>query len=103
MVSNLFCWERKRGCQYDTACQDPGVLDRQLCMCGQPCQEKQHGEGLESHTEGLESQGYLLSSTLGNGNLKRDDRFNKYLSSAYYGEDLCCKTLTVRAVWGVRS
>ena len=72
-------------------------------MCGKQCQEKQHGEELESHTEGLESQGYLLNLTLGNGNLKQDDRFNKYLLSAYYGEDLCCKKLTVRAAWGVRS
>lgn len=85
------------------ACQDPGVLDRQLCMCGKQCQEKQQEEEMKSYTEGLESQGYLLNLALGNRHLKQDDPFNKYLLSAYYREDSCCKKLTVRAVWGLGS
>lgn len=37
-----------------------------------------------------------MNLTLGKGNLKqKDDWFNKYLWSAYRGEDLCFKKLTV--------
>lgn len=69
-----------------------GVLDRQLCVCGRQCQEKQQEEEMKSHTEGLESQGHLLNLALGNRSLKQDDPFNKHLLSAYGREDSCCKS-----------
>ena len=84
------------------ACQDPGVRDRQLCGCGKQRQEKQQEEDMKSYTEGLESQGYLLNLALGNRNLKQDDPFNKYLLSAYYREDSCCKELTCESSLGAR-
>lgn len=101
VVSTLFlslcCWEENMGGRI-VACQGPGVLDRQLCVCGRQCQEKQQEEEMKSHTEGLESQGHLLNLALGNRSLKQDDPFNKHLLSAYGREDSCCKKLTARAV-----
>lgn len=106
VVSTLFlslcCWEENMGGRI-VACQDPGVLDRQLCVCGRQCQEKQQEEEMKSHTEGLESQGHLLNLALGNRSLKQDDPFNKHLLSAYDRGDSCCKKLTARAVWGLGS
>lgn len=78
-ISQPILWGKKTWVAVYWACQDPGVLDRQLCMCGKQCQEKQQEEEMKSYTKGLESQGYLLNLALGNGNLKQDDPFNKYL------------------------